>query len=78
MGLLAARLGDASTAEQHFETALTTERRLDARPWQAYTTRDFAAFLRSRGRESEARGHAQRSLDLATELGMPQLLASRP
>jgi hypothetical protein len=78
LGLLAERLGDDSAAARHFETALTTERRLGARPWEAHTARDLAAFLRRRGRESEAAGHADRARELAEELGMPQLLAPRP
>jgi DNA-binding winged helix-turn-helix (wHTH) protein/tetratricopeptide (TPR) repeat protein len=78
LGLLAERLGDASVAEKHFETALGTERRLGARPWEAYTARDLAAFLRRCGRENEAVVHDERARNLATELGMPQLLVSRP
>jgi hypothetical protein len=66
-------MGDASAAEKHFETALATERRLGACPWEAYTARNLAAFLRRQGRAAEAAAHAARAQELAAALGMPQL-----
>jgi tetratricopeptide (TPR) repeat protein len=73
LGQLAERMGDASAAEKHFETALATERRLGACPWEAYTARNLAAFLRRQGRAAEAAAHAARAQELAAALGMPQL-----
>src|SRR5438270_13119748 len=46
LGLLAVRLGRDDDAAAHFEDALAMNARMGARPWLAYTQRDYADLLR--------------------------------
>ncbi len=44
LGLLAATLALRTDATRHFESALAVNRRINARPWLAFTERDIAAL----------------------------------
>jgi DNA-binding SARP family transcriptional activator/tetratricopeptide (TPR) repeat protein len=49
LGVLATTLGQFDEAEEHFEAAIDTERRMRARPWLAHAQHDLAAMLFGRG-----------------------------
>lgn len=76
LALLADRLGDTSAAEAHFRSGLEIESSLRARPWEAYSRRDFGAFLARQGRTREANEQQSRSSEIARELGMAQLASA--
>jgi tetratricopeptide (TPR) repeat protein len=73
LGLLATTTGRWQEAETHFEAALAMNTRMGARPWLAYTQRDYAGMLRARGSRGD-RGRADALLDEALasfrELGL--------
>jgi DNA-binding winged helix-turn-helix (wHTH) protein/tetratricopeptide (TPR) repeat protein len=73
LALLAHRRGDPASAEGHFDAALRVERSLRAAPWEAYTLRDYGAYLEQCGRADEARAALGRSREIARDLGMPHL-----
>ncbi len=73
LGLLATTMKRWEDAERHFEAALEMNERMGARPWLAYTQRDYGDMLLARG----ARGDRKRAeelrraaRELADELGM--------
>ena len=76
LGMLAATLGEAGRAEEHFEQALERNRRMGASTWVAHTAYEYGRFLLGRGRSG--RDHAQALLgeaaDLAERIGMEGLL----
>jgi tetratricopeptide (TPR) repeat protein len=76
LGLVAMALGDVAEAEQHFEAALATYRRLGAAARAAHAEVDLAQALLASGDEARRR----RALELlaeagrtASEIGMPGL-----
>jgi hypothetical protein len=72
LGVLAAILGRADAAREHFELALERNAAMKARPWLARTQISYGAFLREHGTAAERkRADALASEGLATlrELG---------
>ena len=72
-GLLASSMRHWEEAERHFEAALATNERLEARPWVVRTCRGWAAMLLDR----DAPGDRERAAELiaagraeAEQLGM--------
>ena len=63
-------------AEAHFRSGLEVESSLRALPWEAYSRRDFGAFLERQGRTAEAIEHRNRSIEIARELDMAQLASA--
>jgi tetratricopeptide (TPR) repeat protein len=53
LGMLANVLGEWKAAEEHFESALDMDERLNAWPWLAYTKFEYAVMLRERGRPQD-------------------------
>lgn len=47
LGRLAAVQGEAERAREHFESAMTANQRMNAKPWLALTQCDYAEFLQS-------------------------------
>ena len=73
LGLLAATLEDWDDAERYFEAAIELNGRIGARPWLAFTQRDYAGMLRERAAPGDAERadqleHAARAS--AGELGL--------
>jgi predicted ATPase/DNA-binding CsgD family transcriptional regulator len=77
LGMLAATLGEADRAEQHFERAMTQNKRMGASTWMAHTAYEHARFLLGRGRGSRERAEALlgEAAGLAERIGMTGLLA---
>jgi DNA-binding CsgD family transcriptional regulator/tetratricopeptide (TPR) repeat protein len=77
LGMLAATLGEAALAEEHFERALELNREMEARTWLAHTAYEYGRFLRTRGGAGTARADALlgEAATLAEEIGMTGLLA---
>lgn len=78
LGMLAATLGEAERAEEHFERALELNRRMEMGTWVAHTAYEYARFLRGRGQEGRrARAEAliAEAAALAERIGMRGLLA---
>lgn len=77
LGMLAATLGEAALAEQHFERALALNREMEARTWLAHTAYEYGRFLRGRGAGAGARADALlgEAETLAEGIGMAGLLA---
>jgi DNA-binding CsgD family transcriptional regulator len=76
LGALAATLGEAETAERHFEHALDLNRRMGARTWLAHTQYEYARFLRARKRTGDRRladALLGEAAVLAGRIGMPAL-----
>jgi DNA-binding CsgD family transcriptional regulator len=77
LGMLAATLGEAGLAEEHFERAMEQNGRMGASTWVAHTAYEYGRFLLGRGRG--ARGQAEALLGeaatLAERIGMEGLLA---
>jgi DNA-binding CsgD family transcriptional regulator/tetratricopeptide (TPR) repeat protein len=77
LGMLAATLGEADRAEEHFERALDLDRRVGAATWVAHTAYEYGRLLLRRGPRERAR--AQRLLGeaaaLAERIGMAALLS---
>src|SRR5262249_31757715 len=76
LGLLAWLLGRETEAARHFEQALQLDARMGARPWLAYAQREYAGFLRARGRPEDLRRATQLLSDAretAEQLGMALL-----
>jgi DNA-binding CsgD family transcriptional regulator/tetratricopeptide (TPR) repeat protein len=77
LGMLAATLGEADRAEEHFERALELNGRVGAATWVAHTAYEYARLLLRRGPRERAR--AQRLLGeaaaLAQQIGMTALLS---
>jgi DNA-binding CsgD family transcriptional regulator len=77
LGMLAATLGEAERAEQHFERALELNRRMGAQTWVAHTAYEYARFLLADGRGEPRRAEAlfAQAGTLAERIGMEGLLA---
>ena len=76
LGMLAATLGEADRAIDHFERALELNRRMGAKTWLAHTAYEYGRFLLGRGRAERARAAALlgEAASLAGEIGMAALL----
>ena len=77
LGQLAALLGHWEAADQYFSAALTTNRRVGARPALAHTRYRYGRALLERGRGDDrerAQGLLEDGRDEAAELGMTRLL----
>jgi DNA-binding CsgD family transcriptional regulator/tetratricopeptide (TPR) repeat protein len=77
LGMLAATLGEAALAEQHFERALERNREMEARTWLAHTAYEYGRFLRGRGAGAGAQADALlgEAATLAEGIGLAGLLA---
>jgi len=77
LGMLAATLGEAERAEEHFERALDLNRRMRMPTWVAHTAYEYARFLMRHGggRRARARALAGEAAMLAERIGMRTLLA---
>lgn len=77
LGVLAATLGEAQRAEEHFERALALNRRMALPTWLAHTAYEYARFLDGRGGASRARARALagEAAAIAERVGMRELLA---
>ncbi len=77
MGLLAQTKGNLTSAQSHFEDALTFCRKAGYRPELAWTCCDYADALRERDRNGD-RAKAitllNESLTISSELGMRPLM----
>jgi DNA-binding CsgD family transcriptional regulator/tetratricopeptide (TPR) repeat protein len=78
LGMLAATLGEAERAQEHFERALELNRRMEMPTWVAHTAYQYARFLRMRGGGSgraRAQALAGEAAALAERIGLRELLA---
>ena len=77
LGMLAATLGEAESAERHFEAALELNRRMGAPTWVAHTAFEYARLLLGRGARGRERAEALlgEARALAERIGMAGLLA---
>jgi len=75
LALLAALLGRAERAEEHFQEALAMNERLGARPQIARLGYAYARWLAGRQRSARARSEAAQAAHLAGALGMTWLEA---
>jgi DNA-binding CsgD family transcriptional regulator/RecA/RadA recombinase len=78
LGMLAGTLREWDLAEEHFEAALSLNRRLGARTWLAHTLYEYGRMLVSRGSEGDrARADALlgEAFGLAHAIGMRSLAA---
>jgi DNA-binding CsgD family transcriptional regulator len=75
LGKLAATLGDWERAEEHFESAIALNRKMEMRTWLAHTEYDYARMLLAQGssRGDVAAAHLSRAAELAAEIGMSAL-----
>jgi DNA-binding CsgD family transcriptional regulator/tetratricopeptide (TPR) repeat protein len=76
LGMLAATLGEAERAEEHFERAMDQNRRMGAWTWVAHTAYEYGRFLRGRGPGARDRAQALfgEAAGLAEQIGMKGLL----
>jgi DNA-binding CsgD family transcriptional regulator len=76
LGMLAATLGEAERAEEHFERAMDQNRRMGAWTWVAHTAYEYGRFLRGRGPGARDRAQALfgEAAGLAEQIGMEGLL----
>ncbi|SAK77687.1 adenylate/guanylate cyclase domain-containing protein [Caballeronia ptereochthonis] len=77
LGMLAGALRDWTAAEEHFDSALQMDERLQAWPWLAHTQREYAVMLAARARVEDRLRAAQlltASAATAKTLGMYALL----
>ena len=73
LAMLASTMGDWTTAEEHFETALALDERMHAWPWLAHTQYEFAGLLLRRGRADDrirASALVAAAAEAAERLGM--------
>lgn len=70
-GVLAAAIGRADAAAEHFEAAIALERLMGARPYLARTELEWARLEAEQGKGAPARERAEVALALAREVGMP-------
>lgn len=77
LGMLAATLGEADRAEEHFERALAQNREMGAWTWVAHTAYEYGRLLRARGGDARERADAllNEAAALAERIGMAGLLA---
>jgi len=76
LGGLAALMGDWSTAQHMFETAIEIDTSMASPPWLAHSKAAFAASLRRRGRKQDSQRAFQleaEALSTAQKLGMVSL-----
>jgi len=76
LGMLASVIGDWTRAEEHFETALAIDERLEAWPWLAHTQYEFAAAMLAReapGCRVRADSLLAAAAETAQSLGMTSL-----
>ncbi len=74
LGVLAGLLERWDEAALHFETALSVDRSMGARVWEAYTLVDYARMLRARGTRRSCQQAArliESARELSRALGMP-------
>jgi len=79
LGKLALNLGRLDQAIEHFRNALHLNSRMGARPWAAYTSRDLALALLTRGLEQDRPAAVELLLNAhaeATSMGMKRLAKS--
>ncbi|HEX6696863.1 MAG TPA: AAA family ATPase [Solirubrobacteraceae bacterium] len=76
LGMLAATLGEADRAQEHFERAMELNRRMGAVTWLAHTAYQYARMLLARGPGEHDRAAALlgEAAALAERIGMPALL----
>jgi DNA-binding CsgD family transcriptional regulator len=76
LGMLAATLGEAERAEEHFERAMELNRRMGAVTWLAHTAYEYGRLLLTRGPGERDRADALlgEAAALAERIGMPALL----
>jgi DNA-binding CsgD family transcriptional regulator/tetratricopeptide (TPR) repeat protein len=76
LGMLAATLGEAELAEEHFEQALERNSEMGASTWVAHTGYEYARLLLARGRAGRDRAEALlgEAAALAERIGMEGLL----
>ena len=74
LGMLSATLGEWGRAEDHFEQAMTLNRRMGANTWLAHTAYQYARMLRTRGDRDRAAPMLGEAEALAERIGMPVLL----
>ena len=76
LGMLAATLGEAERAEEHFERAMDQNRRMGASTWVAHTAYEYGRFLLGRGPGARDRAQALlgEAAGLAEQIGMEGLL----
>jgi DNA-binding CsgD family transcriptional regulator/tetratricopeptide (TPR) repeat protein len=76
LGMLAATLGEAERAEEHFERAIELNRRMGASTWLAHSDYEYGRFLRGRGPGSRERAGVLlgEAGELAERIGMEGLL----
>ena len=76
LGMLAATLGEAARAEDHFERAIEQNRRMGMSTWVAHSSYEYARFLLGRGRGSRDRAEALlgEAAAAAERIGMRGLL----
>jgi DNA-binding CsgD family transcriptional regulator/tetratricopeptide (TPR) repeat protein len=76
LGMLAATLGEAALAEEHFERAMEQNREMGAATWLAHTAYEYGRFLRER--DGRARSQVEALLgeaaSLAEGIGLAGLL----
>jgi tetratricopeptide (TPR) repeat protein len=76
LGMLAVVLGNRPAAEEHFETALALDERMQAWPWLAHSQYEFAAALLALSgpdNRSRVEGLLSAAAKTAERLGMPML-----
>jgi DNA-binding CsgD family transcriptional regulator len=79
LGMLATVLGEWERAEAHFESALSLNRRLGARTWEAHTAYEHARMHLARGGADDmtrAREQLSVSLALAQSIGLDGLASA--
>jgi len=75
LGMLAATLGDAARAEEHFERAMELNRRPGAATWLAHTAYEYASFvLEVKGDRHRAAALLGEAATLAERIGLAGLL----
>jgi DNA-binding CsgD family transcriptional regulator len=76
LGMLAAVMGEAGLAEEHFERAMEQNRRMGASTWVAHTAYEYGRFLlrRGRGARNDAQALLGEAAGLAERIGMEGLL----
>jgi DNA-binding CsgD family transcriptional regulator/tetratricopeptide (TPR) repeat protein len=76
LGMLAATLGEAERAEEHFERAMELNRRMGATTWLAHTAFEYARILlrQRRSNRDQAAALLGEAATLAERIGMPALV----
>jgi DNA-binding CsgD family transcriptional regulator len=76
LGMLAATLGEAERAREHFERALELNRRMEMPTWVAHTAYEYARLLHAQGGagQNRAQALAGEATALAERIGLRALL----